>query len=101
MIQRMERQFSGRTLSLEIGRMARLAQGACLVQFGDTVALCAAALYAAKEVLDSQYQTAKANATNTYENTKDNLASALLVALEDCCEAVAEQRPLLHNPDGE
>ncbi len=37
----MERQFAGRTLSLEIGRMAKLAQGSCLVQFGDTVVLCA------------------------------------------------------------
>ena len=40
MIQRMERQFAGRTLSLEIGRMAKLAQGSCLVQYGDTVVLC-------------------------------------------------------------
>jgi len=37
----MERQFAGRTLSLEIGRMAKLAQGSCLVQYGDTVVLCA------------------------------------------------------------
>ncbi len=42
MIQRMERQFAGRTLSLEVGRMAKLAQGSCLVQYGDTVVLCAA-----------------------------------------------------------
>ncbi len=42
MIQRIERQFAGRTLSLEFGRMAKLAQGSCLVQFGDTVMLCAA-----------------------------------------------------------
>jgi len=41
MIQRIERQFAGRTLSLEFGRMAKLAQGSCLVQFGDTVILCA------------------------------------------------------------
>jgi len=41
MIQRLERQFAGRTLSLEMGRMARLAQGACLVQYGDTTVLCA------------------------------------------------------------
>ena len=41
MMQRMERQFAGRTLSLEMGRMAKLAQGSCLVQFGDTVVLCA------------------------------------------------------------
>ena len=42
MIQRIERQFAGRTLSLEIGRMAKLAQGSCLVQYGDTVVLCTA-----------------------------------------------------------
>ena len=42
MIKRIERQFAGRTLSLEFGRMARLAQGSCLVQYGDTVVLCAA-----------------------------------------------------------
>lgn len=41
MMQRMERQFAGRTLSLEVGRMAKLAQGSCLVQYGDTVVLCA------------------------------------------------------------
>jgi polyribonucleotide nucleotidyltransferase len=38
----MERQFAGRTLSLEIGRMAKLAHGSCLVQYGDTVVLCTA-----------------------------------------------------------
>ena len=41
MIHKMERQFHGRTLSLETGRMAKLAQGSCLVQYGDTVVLCA------------------------------------------------------------
>jgi polyribonucleotide nucleotidyltransferase len=41
MIQRMERHFAGRTLSLEFGRMAKLAHGSCLVQYGDTVVLCA------------------------------------------------------------
>lgn len=41
MIQRIERQFHGRTLTLEMGRMAKLAQGSCLVQFGETVVLCA------------------------------------------------------------
>ncbi|NCG33038.1 MAG: polyribonucleotide nucleotidyltransferase, partial [Proteobacteria bacterium] len=40
-MQRIERQFAGRTLSLEFGRMAKLAQGSCLVQYGDTVVLCA------------------------------------------------------------
>ncbi len=39
---RIERQFAGRTLILETGRMARLAQGSCLVRFGETVVLCAA-----------------------------------------------------------
>ena len=42
MIQRIERQFAGRTLSVEVGRMAKLAHGSCLVQYGDTVVLCAA-----------------------------------------------------------
>ena len=42
MIQRLERQFAGRTLSLEIGRMAKLAHGSCLVQYGDSVVLCTA-----------------------------------------------------------
>lgn len=41
-MQRIERQFAGRTLIIETGRMARLAQGSCLVQFGETVVLCAA-----------------------------------------------------------
>ena len=42
MIERIERQFAGRTLVLEVGRMARLAHGACLVQFGETVVLVTA-----------------------------------------------------------
>ncbi len=41
MIQRIEREFAGRTLSLEMGRMAKLAQGSCVVQFGDTMVLVA------------------------------------------------------------
>ena len=41
MIKRVEREFAGRKLSIETGRMARLAQGSCLVQFGDTVVLVA------------------------------------------------------------
>jgi polyribonucleotide nucleotidyltransferase len=32
--------FAGRRLVLETGRMARQAHGACLVQYGETVALC-------------------------------------------------------------
>jgi polyribonucleotide nucleotidyltransferase len=42
MIQRIERQFAGRPLTLEIGRMAKLAGGSCLVQYGETVVLCTA-----------------------------------------------------------
>lgn len=42
MIQRIERQFAGRPLTLEIGRMARQAQGSCLVQYGETIILVAA-----------------------------------------------------------
>jgi polyribonucleotide nucleotidyltransferase len=42
MIHRIERQFAGRTLTLETGRMAKLAHGSCLVQFGETVVLCTA-----------------------------------------------------------
>ena len=42
MIQRIERQFAGRPLSIEIGRMARLAAGSCVVQYGETVLLAAA-----------------------------------------------------------
>ena len=42
MIDRIERQFAGRRLVLEVGRMARLAHGSCLVQFGETVILVTA-----------------------------------------------------------
>ena len=42
MITKIERQFAGRRLVLETGRMARLAHGACLVQFGETVVLVTA-----------------------------------------------------------
>ncbi len=42
MTHRIERQFAGRRLVLESGRMARLAHGACLVQFGETVVLVTA-----------------------------------------------------------
>jgi polyribonucleotide nucleotidyltransferase len=37
---RKELMFAGRRLVLETGRMARQAHGACVVQYGDTVALC-------------------------------------------------------------
>jgi polyribonucleotide nucleotidyltransferase len=39
---KIEKQFAGRTLSLETGKMARQADGACVVQFGETVVLCTA-----------------------------------------------------------
>jgi polyribonucleotide nucleotidyltransferase len=42
MMHRIEKEFAGRTLIIETGRMARLAQGSALVQFGDTQVLCAA-----------------------------------------------------------
>ena len=42
MTHRIERQFAGRRLALESGRLARLAHGSCLVQFGETVVLVAA-----------------------------------------------------------
>jgi polyribonucleotide nucleotidyltransferase len=42
MMQRIERQFAGRPLKIEIGRMARQAAGSVLVQYGDTVILIAA-----------------------------------------------------------
>jgi polyribonucleotide nucleotidyltransferase len=42
MIQRIERQFAGRHLTVEVGRMARQAAGSALIQFGDTVILVAA-----------------------------------------------------------
>ena len=39
---RIETTFAGRKLILETGRMARQANGACLVQYGETVVLCTA-----------------------------------------------------------
>ena len=42
MIQRIEKQFAGRTLSIETGRMARQAAGSTLIRYGDTVILVAA-----------------------------------------------------------
>ncbi|HET7276109.1 MAG TPA: polyribonucleotide nucleotidyltransferase [Longimicrobiaceae bacterium] len=41
-MERIETQFAGRTLSIETGRMARQADGACVVQFGESVVLCTA-----------------------------------------------------------
>ncbi len=42
MVQRIERQFAGRPLTVETGRMARQAAGSCLIQYGDTVMLITA-----------------------------------------------------------
>jgi polyribonucleotide nucleotidyltransferase len=42
MIQRIERQFAGRPLTVEVGRMARQAAGSTLISFGETVVLVAA-----------------------------------------------------------
>src|SRR5512142_91381 len=39
---RIEKTFAGRKLIRETGRMARQANGACLVQYGETVVLCTA-----------------------------------------------------------
>ena len=39
---RVERNFAGRTLAIETGKMARQADGACVVQFGETMVLCTA-----------------------------------------------------------
>src|SRR5690348_14863368 len=41
MTQRVERNFAGRTLSIETGRMAKQAAGSALVRFGDTMVLAA------------------------------------------------------------
>lgn len=39
---KIERQFAGRPLTIETGRMARQADGSCLIQFGETMVLCTA-----------------------------------------------------------
>jgi len=41
MVKHVERNFAGRALKLEAGRLAKQAAGSCLVQFGDTVVLAA------------------------------------------------------------
>jgi len=40
-VKHVERQFAGRTLRLESGRLAKQADGSCLVQYGETVVLAA------------------------------------------------------------
>jgi polyribonucleotide nucleotidyltransferase len=39
---KLEKQFAGRPLVIETGRMARQADGSCTVQFGETMVLCTA-----------------------------------------------------------
>src|SRR5690606_22126330 len=39
---KIEKQFAGRPLSIEAGKMARQADGSCVVQFGETMVLCTA-----------------------------------------------------------
>ncbi|MBW3629589.1 MAG: polyribonucleotide nucleotidyltransferase [Gemmatimonadetes bacterium] len=39
---KIERQFAGRPLIIESGKMARQADGSCTVQFGETIVLCTA-----------------------------------------------------------
>ena len=39
---KIERQFAGRPLVIETGKMARQADGSCVVQFGETMVLCTA-----------------------------------------------------------
>ncbi len=40
-MERIERDFAGRKLSIETGRMAKQAAGSALVQYGDTMVLAA------------------------------------------------------------
>jgi len=40
-VKRVERNFAGRTLKVETGRLAKQAAGSCLLQFGETVVLAA------------------------------------------------------------
>ncbi|MEX0912080.1 MAG: polyribonucleotide nucleotidyltransferase, partial [Gemmatimonadota bacterium] len=39
---RIEKQFAGRPLVIETGKMARQADGSCTIQFGETKVLCTA-----------------------------------------------------------
>ena len=39
-----KREFGGKTLSIETGRVANLAGGAVMVRYGDTVVLCTATM---------------------------------------------------------
>ncbi|HWH49968.1 MAG TPA: polyribonucleotide nucleotidyltransferase [Gemmatimonadaceae bacterium] len=52
MMQRVERTFAGRKLSIETGRMAKQAAGSALVQFGDTQVLAAVTVSDTQSPLD-------------------------------------------------
>jgi len=43
-MRRIEREFAGRTLTIETGRLAKLAHGSAYIQFGETAVLCTAAV---------------------------------------------------------
>ena len=51
-MQRMEREFAGRKLVIETGRMAKQAAGSALVQFGDTMVLAAVTVSDKESPLD-------------------------------------------------
>ena len=51
-MQRIEREFAGRKLSIETGRMAKQAAGSALVQFGDTMVLAAVTVSDKESPLD-------------------------------------------------
>jgi len=51
-MQRIERDFAGRKLIIETGRMAKQAAGSALVQFGDTMVLAAATVSDKESTLD-------------------------------------------------
>src|SRR3954469_7343977 len=52
MIQRIEKDFAGRKLIIETGRMAKQAAGSALVQFGDTMVLAAVTVSDKESALD-------------------------------------------------
>src|SRR6185369_15075921 len=52
MMQRIEREFAGRKLVIETGRMAKQAAGSALVQFGDTMVLAAVTVSDKQSPLD-------------------------------------------------
>jgi polyribonucleotide nucleotidyltransferase len=51
-MQRIEREFAGRKLSIETGRMAKQASGSALVQYGDTMVLAAVTVSDKESPLD-------------------------------------------------